>query len=160
ARIEVPGYDLLEILGRGGMGEVWRANQRSLGRVVAGKNFSPQKNKEKEARARFEKKNTAPGSPSHPPHISNHTRGIGRENYYFVMEYVHGLSLRERISGQRPSPSETVKLTLQICQAIDYAHEKEIIHRDLKPENILLDERGYVKVADFGLAGIGRHSDA
>jgi serine/threonine-protein kinase len=82
-------------------------------------------------------------------------RGVAAEHYFFVMEYVPGRSLRELVNRGRMPAIEALKLIAQICQAIDYAHGKQIIHRDLKPENILLDESGRVKVADFGLAGIG-----
>jgi serine/threonine-protein kinase len=159
AKLELPGYDLLEVLGRGGMGEVWRARQRSLGREVAVKILPPKQSKDKESIARFEKEATALASLNHPHIVQIIDRGTTGEHYYFVMEYVHGLSLRELINGRSLSPTEAVKLTIQICQAIGYAHEKQIIHRDLKPENILVDEKGRLKVADFGLAGIS-NSDA
>lgn len=153
--LELPGYDLLELLGRGGMGEVWKARQKSLGRTVAVKLLPPRLAKDPEFVARFDKEATALAALSHPNVIQIIDRGVAGENYYFVMEYVEGRSLRELInSGQLP-PVEALKLVAQVCRAIDYAHDKQIIHRDLKPENILVDDRGNVKVADFGLAGIG-----
>jgi len=155
ARIDIPGYDLLEILGRGGMGEVWRARQRSLGREVAIKLLPPKLSKDPESIARFEKEATALAALSHAHIIQIIDRGISGDQYYLVMEYVKGRSLRELINAGEISFRQALKLTLQICTAIDYAHQKQIIHRDLKPENILIDGEGQAKVADFGLAGIG-----
>ncbi len=157
--VEIPGYELREILGKGGMGEVWRGVQRSLGREVAIKILPPKLAKDPEFVTRFEKEATALASLSHPNIIQIIDRGISQSHYYFVMEYVAGRSLREVMNAGKVSAQEALKIVAQICRAIDYAHEKEIIHRDLKPENILIDERGHVKVADFGLAGI-QHSEA
>ena len=155
ARIDIPGYDLLEILGRGGMGEVWRSRQKSLGREVAIKLLPPKLSKDPESVARFEKEATALASLSHAHIIQIIDRGISGDHYYLVMEYVQGRSLRELMNAGEISFRQALKLTLQICAAIDYAHQKQIIHRDLKPENILIDTEGQAKVADFGLAGIG-----
>lgn len=150
---ELPGYDLLELLGRGGMGEVWRARQQSLSRMVAIKLLPETLSKNPEFVARFRKEATALASLSHPNIIQIIDRGVSGDQYYFVMEYVHGRSLRE-LMGQPVPPAEVLPLLSQICRAVEEAHANGIIHRDLKPENILVDDRGHVKVADFGLAGI------
>jgi serine/threonine-protein kinase len=157
--IQIPGYELRELLGKGGMGEVWRGYQQSLGREVAIKILPPSRAKDPEFVVRFEKEAKALAALNHPNIIQVIDRGVGDGHYYLVMEYVNGRSLREVLQGGRLSPQQALKIVSQICQAIDYAHEKEIIHRDLKPENILIDERGHVKVADFGLAGM-QHSDS
>jgi serine/threonine protein kinase len=157
-RIQIPGYELRELLGKGGMGEVWRANQRSLGREVAIKILPPNLAKDPEFVVRFEKEAKALAALGHPNIIQIIDRGIAEGQYYFVMEYVIGRSLRELIQLGPLDPQQALKIVAQICRAIDYAHEKQIIHRDLKPENILIDQRGHVKVADFGLAGI-HHSE-
>lgn len=154
ARPEIPGYDLTEILGRGGMGEVWKAVQKSLGRVVAVKILPEKLAKDSEFVARFEKEATALASLSHPNIIQIIDRGVAGQHYYFVMEFVAGRSLRDVMGVGAVPPNDALKICAQICRAIDYAHDMNIIHRDLKPENILVDERGHVKVADFGLAGI------
>jgi serine/threonine protein kinase len=159
AGVEIPGYEMREILGKGGMGEVWRAVQRSLGREVAIKILPPKLARDPEFVARFDKEATALASLSHPNIIQIIDRGIAQDHYYFVMEYVPGRSLREVMNAEKVSPQQALQIVIQVCQAIDCAHEKQIIHRDLKPENILVDERGHVKVADFGLAGI-QHTDA
>ncbi|MBK7865033.1 MAG: serine/threonine protein kinase, partial [Archangiaceae bacterium] len=150
----IPGYELLEIIGKGGMGEVWRARQLSLQRLVAVKVLPPRLAKDPEFVARFDKETNALASLSHPNITQIIDRGVSGDHYYFVMELVTGKSLREVISQGRPTPAEALKIAAQIARAIDHAHSQQIIHRDLKPENILIDERGHVKVADFGLAGM------
>jgi len=150
----IPGYELIEIIGKGGMGEVWRAKQISLQRMVAVKVLPPRLAKDPEFVARFDKEATALASLSHPNITQIIDRGVSGDHYYFVMELVPGKSLREIISGGRPTPAEALKISVQICRAIEHAHAQQIIHRDLKPENILIDDAGHVKVADFGLAGM------
>ncbi|NVJ08273.1 serine/threonine protein kinase [Myxococcus sp. AM001] len=152
-KVELPGFELLEMLGRGGMGEVWLARQQSLGRTVAVKLLPPRLAKDPEFVTRFEKEATALAALNHPHIIQIIDRGVAGEHYYFVMEYVEGRSLREAMSAGL-TPEKGIKLLLAVARAIECAHDKGIIHRDLKPENILLDGRGHVKVADFGLAGI------
>ncbi|GEN12267.1 serine/threonine protein kinase [Myxococcus fulvus] len=159
ARVTLPGFELKELLGRGGMGEVWLARQTSLGRTVAVKLLPPKLAKDPEFVARFEKEATALAALNHPNIVQIIDRGVAGEHYYFVMEFVEGRSLREAISTGSLTPQQGLKLMLQAARAIECAHDKDIIHRDLKPENILLDGRGNVKVADFGLAGI-RQSEA
>ncbi|MDQ3262699.1 MAG: protein kinase [Myxococcota bacterium] len=149
---EIPGYQLLDVLGRGGMGEVWRARQLSLDRMVAVKLLPQSLSSDREFVARFEKEAQALASLSHPNIIQIIDRGVVGSNYFFVMEFVQGRSLRELMGSGPAAAAEALRLIIQICHAIDYAHDQGIIHRDLKPENILLDERNHVKVADFGLA--------
>jgi hypothetical protein len=150
----LPGYEMLEVLGRGGMGEVWRSRQLSLGREVAVKILPPRLAKDPEFIARFEKEAAALAALSHPNIIQIIDRGVAGEHYFFVMEYVAGRSLREVMAHHPLAPQDALKVVAQICRAIECAHDKQIIHRDLKPENILVDPRGLVKVADFGLAGM------
>nr|WP_164014456.1 serine/threonine-protein kinase [Pyxidicoccus trucidator] len=152
-KVDLPGFELLEMLGRGGMGEVWLARQQSLGRTVAVKLLPPRLAKDPEFVTRFEKEATALAALNHPHIIQIIDRGVAGEHYYFVMEYVEGRSLREAMAAGL-TPEKALKLLLSVARAIECAHDKGIIHRDLKPENILLDGRGHVKVADFGLAGI------
>ncbi|NPC86618.1 serine/threonine protein kinase, partial [Pyxidicoccus fallax] len=152
-KVELPGFELLEVLGRGGMGEVWLARQQSLGRTVAVKLLPPRLAKDPEFVTRFEKEATALAALNHPHIIQIIDRGVAGEHYYFVMEYVEGRSLREAMAAG-VKPERALKILLSVARAIECAHDKGIIHRDLKPENILLDGRGHVKVADFGLAGI------
>ncbi|WP_257446222.1 serine/threonine-protein kinase [Archangium lipolyticum] len=152
--MELPGYELVRVLGRGGMGEVWLARQKSLRRMVAVKVLPPRLAKDPEFVTRFDKEATALAALNHPNIVQIIDRGVAGEHYYFVMEYVEGRSLRDVM--RELSPPEALRVALQVARAIECAHDKDIIHRDLKPENILLDGRGHVKVADFGLAGIRR----
>lgn len=150
----IPGFELLEVLGKGGMGEVWKARQSSLNRVVALKLLPPKLAADREFVARFEKEAAALAALRHPNIIQIIDRGVAGEHYYIVMEFVPGRSLREVMTGQRPTPQQALGLALQIARAVEHAHEQQIVHRDLKPENILVDDKGHVKVADFGLAGM------
>ncbi|MCE9670172.1 serine/threonine protein kinase [Myxococcus stipitatus] len=156
--VMLPGFELRELLGRGGMGEVWLARQVSLGRTVAVKLLPPRLAKDPEFVARFEKEATVLAALNHPHIVQIIDRGVVGEHYYFVMEFVEGRSLREAMASSSLTPQQALKWLLQAARAIECAHDKDIIHRDLKPENILLDGRGHVKVADFGLAGM-RQSD-
>ena len=150
----LPGFELEKILGRGGMGEVWRARQLSLNRTVAVKLLPTRLASDREFVARFDKEATALAALSHPHIIQIIDRGHHGEHYYFVMEFVPGRSARELLNTGRAAPEVALRIALQTAQAIGHAHEQAIVHRDLKPENILVDERGNVKVADFGLAGM------
>jgi eukaryotic-like serine/threonine-protein kinase len=151
---QVPGYELLELLGKGGMGEVWRARQTSLSRQVAVKILPAKFAADREFIARFEKEATALAALNHPNIVQIIDRGQAGTHYYFVMELVVGVNLREMLTGRRLPPKDALRIVVQLARAIDYAHEQKIVHRDLKPENVLVDPRGHVKIADFGLAGM------
>jgi serine/threonine-protein kinase len=150
----VPGYELLELLGKGGMGEVWKARQLSLNRVVALKVLPEKFARDPEFVKRFEKEATALAALSHPNIVQIIDRGQAGEHVFFAMELVHGINLRELMNNQKLSLRDALRIGSQVARAIDYAHEQKIVHRDLKPENILVDARGHVKIADFGLAGM------
>lgn len=150
----VPGYELVELLGKGGMGEVWRAKQLSLGRMVALKVLPSRFSKDREFVARFDKEATALAALSHPGIVQIIDRGQAGDHYYFTMELVPGINLREMMNAGRLKVRDALRIGTQIARALDYAHEMKIVHRDLKPENVLVDTRGHVKIADFGLAGM------
>ncbi len=151
---QFPGFELTELLGRGGMGEVWKARQLSLGRDVAIKILSRDLAQDPDFVKRFDLEAAALTSLSHPHVVSIIDRGRHDGLLFFAMELVDGKSLRERLSGGQLPLEEVLRLLAQILSALGHAHKKGIVHRDLKPENVLLDEQGTVKVVDFGLAAM------
>lgn len=142
------GYEILEVLGRGGMGVVYLAKQTALDRLVALKILPPDKAAFADFGARFEREAKALAALAHPNIVGIHD--FGKENglYFFVMEYVEGRTLR----GLKLAPDEAMPVFAQICDALEYAHARGVVHRDIKPENILLDGTRRVRIADFGLA--------
>ena len=153
---EIPGYELLQLVGKGGMGEVHQATQLSLQRTVAVKLLKPELAKDPEFVGRFEKEGAALASLRHPQIVSIVDRGKAGEAYYLVMEFVDGPSLREKMREPDFDVTRALVTMVLVARAIDYAHGRGVIHRDLKPENILFDEQagGIPKVTDFGLAGL------
>ena len=150
----IPGYRLESLVGAGGMGEVHKAIQLSLGRTVAVKLLNQQLALDESFVARFQKEAAALATLHHPNIVSIVDKGSTASTYYLVMEFVDGPSLRERMRAPQEDYQETLRVMLQICRAIEYAHGRGVIHRDLKPENILFDEQAgdIPKVTDFGLA--------
>ncbi|MCU0694940.1 MAG: serine/threonine protein kinase [Myxococcaceae bacterium] len=156
----IPGYRLVQLVGKGGMGEVHQAVQLSLGRTVAVKLLKPELARDEQFVARFEKEAAALATLRHPNIVSIVDRGKSAETYYLVMEFVDGPALRERMRDPDFDTMTALKTLAQVARAIDYAHHRGVIHRDLKPENILFDEQagGIPKVTDFGLAGFDEKS--
>ncbi|MCY1016675.1 serine/threonine-protein kinase [Pyxidicoccus sp. MSG2] len=150
----ISGYHLEKLVGSGGMGEVHKATQLSLGRTVAVKLLNPELAKDPAFIARFQKEAAALATLSHPHIVSIVDKGKTETTYYLVMEFVDGPSLRELIRAPELDVMGALRRMLEICRAIEYAHGRGVIHRDLKPENILLDQQagGIAKVSDFGLA--------
>jgi hypothetical protein len=150
----ISGYHLEKLVGSGGMGEVHKATQLSLGRTVAVKLLNPELAKDPSFIARFQKEAAALATLSHPHIVSIVDKGKTETTYYLVMEFVDGPSLRELIRAPELDVVGALRRMLEICRAIEYAHGRGVIHRDLKPENILLDQQagGIAKVSDFGLA--------
>ncbi|RME29861.1 MAG: serine/threonine protein kinase, partial [Deltaproteobacteria bacterium] len=149
----VPGYQIKEMLGKGGMGRVYRALQVSLDRWVAIKVLNEDLAKHHSFIRRFEKESGALASLNHPNIIAIYDRGCHEGVYYFVMEYVGGPSLRRRMHDGL-KVRECVQIMSTLCKAVAHAHRRSVIHRDIKPENVLFTEEGVLKVADFGLANI------
>jgi hypothetical protein len=156
----IPGYRLEKLVGKGGMGEVHQAVQLSLGRTVAVKLLSAELASDNSFVARFEKEGAALAALRHPSIVSIVDRGKTDATYYLVMEFVDGPSMREVMRSPLLDFGQSLRMMMQICRAIEYAHGRGIIHRDLKPENILFDEQagGIAKVTDFGLAGFDEKS--
>jgi tRNA A-37 threonylcarbamoyl transferase component Bud32 len=149
-----PQLEILECLGRGGMGAVYKARQPRLDRFVALKILAPEKQNDPQFAERFEREARVLARLSHPHIVSVFDFGETRGRYYLLMEFVDGFTLRQVLQNGKLSPDEAMRLVPQICEALQFAHQQGIVHRDIKPENILLDKQGQLKIADFGIAKI------
>jgi serine/threonine protein kinase len=155
-----PQLEILELIGQGGMGAVYRARQKELDRIVALKILPKEIGEAPGFAERFAREARALAKLNHPGIVTLYEFGQADGLYFFLMEYVDGLNLRGLLQGGRVSPREALAIVPQICDALQYAHDHGIVHRDIKPENILMDRLGSVKVADFGLAKIVEGRDA
>ena len=145
-------YELLEEIGRGGMGVVYRARQRSLDRVVAIKMIAFGPGSSPDFIKRFRAEAVSAASLHHPNIVAIHEVGIQEGRHFFVMDYVEGQSLA-RLVGNQPLPAKRAAAYLKtIAEAAHYAHERGILHRDLKPSNVLIDAQDQPHLVDFGLA--------
>lgn len=147
-----PQLEILELLGRGGMGAVYKARQKALDRIVAVKVLPPEVGRDASFAERFTREARALARLGHPNIVAIHDVGQTGEFYYFVMEFVDGANLRSLMQAGSLTPAEALAIVPQVCEALQYAHDEGIVHRDIKPENILIDKKGRVKIADFGLA--------
>jgi eukaryotic-like serine/threonine-protein kinase len=146
-------YEILEEIGRGGMGVIYRARQQHSRRIVAVKRVLAHQVNSHETLVRFRREAEAVASLDHPNILPIHEVSESEEGLpYFSMKYATGGSLRSTASTLRTQPRECVRLMAKIARAIAYAHGKGVLHRDLQPGNILLDENGEPMVSDFGLA--------
>jgi serine/threonine protein kinase len=189
-----PQLEILEFIGKGGMGAVYKARQKQLDRIVALKILPPGIGSDPAFAERFAREAKALAKLNHPGIVTVYefgsvdgarlwpetqpqpavavesggtpegaaadvsSPGTSTPLYFFLMEFVDGVNLRQLLHGSRVSPREALAIVPQICDALQFAHDQGIVHRDIKPENILMDRRGRVKVADFGLAkliGVG-----
>ena len=149
---EIPGYEILDELGRGGMGVVYRAWQKSLKRLVALKMVLREELASQVEILRFLGEAEALGQFQHPNIVQVYDVGDCKGHPYFALELVPGGSLNKRLVGVPLPPLEAAELIRTLARAVQFAHERGFIHRDLKPGNILLGEGGEPKIADFGLA--------
>jgi predicted Ser/Thr protein kinase len=147
-----PQLEVLELVGRGGMGFVFKARQPSLDRMVALKLLPDRLGRDPEFAERFNREGRFLARLNHPNIVSVHDFGRTAEFYFLTMEFVDGVNLRQAMQAGRFSPAEALAIVPQICGALQYAHGQGVLHRDIKPENILLDGKGGVKIADFGIA--------
>lgn len=155
-----PDLEVLEVIGHGGMGAVYKARQPKLDRIVALKIIRPDSAHAPTFAERFTREARTLARLNHPHVVALHDFGEvssadapdGQPVYYFLMEYVDGASLRELLQAGRIEPEQALSIVSQICDALQFAHDEGVVHRDIKPENILVDHRGRVRIADFGLA--------
>jgi tRNA A-37 threonylcarbamoyl transferase component Bud32 len=147
-----PQLEVLELIGRGGMGFVFKARQPHLDRFVALKLLPDKLARDPQFAERFGREGRVLAKLHHPDIVSVFDFGQTTDFYFLIMEYVDGVNLRQAMQAGRFSPSEALAVVPQICAALQYAHEQGVLHRDIKPENILLDTKGRVKIADFGIA--------
>ncbi len=145
-------YEILSPLGKGGMGEVWRAKDTKLGREVAIKTLPEEFAQDADRLARFEREAKLLASLNHPNIAAIHGFEEDNGTHFLVMELVEGDTLADRLKRGAIPVEDSLKLALQITEALEAAHEKGVIHRDLKPANIKVTPDGKVKVLDFGLA--------
>ena len=150
--LRFPQLEIYELIGRGGMGAVYKARQKQLGRLVALKILPREISDQPAFAERFTREARALAALNHPGIVTLYEFGQSDGLFFFLMEYVDGANLRQLLNAGRISAREALAIVPQICDALQYAHDQGIVHRDIKPENILLDRKGRVKVADFGLA--------
>jgi len=147
-----PQLEILELIGRGGMGFVFKARQPHLDRLVALKLLPDKLARDPRFAERFNREGRVLAKLNHPNIVSVYDFGQTEHFYFLLMELVDGVNLRQAMKAGRFSPGEALAIVPKICEALQYAHGQGILHRDIKPENILLDARGQVKIADFGIA--------
>jgi len=146
-------FEILEPLGTGGMGEVYRARDHRLGRIVAIKVLRPDLAADRDRVERFEREARAASALNHPNIVTIHDVGAEKSVSYIAMEWVDGTSLRDLTGTGRPQPiADVIAIGAQIAEGLAKAHAAGIVHRDLKPDNVMVTRDGLVKILDFGLA--------
>lgn len=152
---QIPAYEFLEFIDRGGMGAVYRARQRSLNRIVAVKLLPVSLRNRRVFAERFSREAKALALLNHPNIVSVYDSGEASGGcLYYAMEYVKGTNLRRFMKEGRATAKQLLNIAMQVCEALQFAHSRGVVHRDVKPANILIDENGRAKVADFGLAKV------
>ena len=152
SKVHLPGYEIQKVLGRGGMGVVYLAQQSGIDRLVALKMILGGMHVDKQVLARFEAEARAIGKFQHENIVRIYDFGTHEEVPFFALEYIEGQDLAKRIGGEPMPVRESAELAKSIAEAMQYAHDGGVIHRDLKPGNVLLTKDNVPKVTDFGLA--------
>src|SRR5690348_951388 len=153
-----PQLEILRLIGRGGMGAVYKARQPALDRFVALKVLPPAVASDPGFAERFNREARALARLNHPNIVAVHDFGQAGPLHYLLMEFVDGANLREVERAGELTSEQALAIVPQICEALQFAHNEGIVHRDIKPENLLLDKKGRLKITDFGIAkmvGIG-----
>jgi serine/threonine protein kinase len=152
-------YELLEKIGEGGMGNVYKAKCHVLNRFVAIKILKTELNNDEDFVARFKREATSIAKLLHPNIVNVHDVGTEENINFIVMEYIEGKTLKQVIKAKgRISSKETLEIAYQIAKALECAHKNKIVHRDIKPDNIMIMEDNMVKVMDFGIAKVADSS--
>jgi serine/threonine protein kinase len=149
---QISHYEVLSLLGAGGMGEVYLARDTWLGRLVALKLLPQCFTGDKEALRRFQREASAASSLNHPNIVTIHEIGEERGTHFIAAEYIDGETLRRLISDKSLKLSEKLEIGIQVASALAAAHDAGIVHRDIKPENVMIRPDGYAKILDFRLA--------
>ena len=152
SELSIAHYRVLEKIGAGGMGTVYKAYDKKLQRVVALKLLPPEYVSQQDRRRRFFQEARAASALNHPHILTVYEVGEDEGKPYIAMEYVEGETLRQKIKARALPVGEALKIAIQIAEGLARAHDVGIIHRDLKPENLMIRSDGYAKILDFGLA--------
>jgi tRNA A-37 threonylcarbamoyl transferase component Bud32 len=147
-----PQLEILELIGQGGMGFVFKARQPKIERLVALKILPQSLAADPAFAERFTREGRMLARLNHPNIVTIHDFGQAGGFFYLLMEFVDGVNLRQAMKVGRFTPAQALAVVPKICEALQFAHNEGILHRDIKPENILLDSKGRVKIADFGIA--------
>ena len=147
-----PQLEIVELLGQGGMGAVYKVRQRDLDRWAALKVLPDDVAHDPNFAERFQREARALALLGHQHIVTVYEFGQRDGVYFLLMEYIDGVTLRQAIRAGQITSRDALGIVTQICDALQFAHEEGVVHRDIKPENILIDKRGRVKIADFGLA--------
>ena len=148
-----PGYEIQALIGSGGMGAVYKAKQLRLNRAVAIKVLPAELAVDPDFVQRFEREAQTLAGLNHPGIVAIYDSGQTSEGHlFFVMELVDGSNLQQHIKGLGLSPMQALEITIEVCEALHYAHSQGVVHRDIKPANVLVTQGGKAKLVDFGLA--------
>ncbi len=157
---EIPGYEIIKLIGRGGMGLVYKAKQHSTQRFVALKLLLEGPLASEQSRRRFEREIALAAQLKHANIIPIYDSGTCDGRMYYAMEYVRGRSLNDHLAANKPDIPTRLRLFADICEAVRHAHQRGIVHRDLKPSNVIVDADGKPHILDFGLAKASSLLDA
>ncbi|CAN5175520.1 hypothetical protein BH23VER1_BH23VER1_09760 [soil metagenome] len=151
-RAAFPQMQVIECIGRGGMGIVYKVYQPHLDRHVALKVLAPDLQAGPGFSERFTREARTLGKLTHPNIVAIHDFGESKGYFWLLMEFVEGVNLHLAMRANRFTPEQALAVIPEVCAALQFAHDRGVLHRDIKPENILLDTQGHVKIADFGIA--------